>query len=247
MVEHEGLRLVLVTMYGFEALGVRALHAFLKSHGVDVQLLFFRDRLMNEMASFPAGELDLLIEAVAGLRPDLVGISLFSAMAPDATVITRAIQDRLGVPVIWGGYHPTIVPEECIPIADMICIGEGEEPLLELVTALAAGRDPAAIRNLWFRREAKVIRNPLRPLLQDLDALPFFDYQDAGKYYFDGRSLIPRRPLQPSSGRGSHFQAHYVIQTGRGCPFHCSFCSNSVLKEIQAGCGRLCVSAACRA
>ena len=231
------LRVVLVTLYGFEAMGVRALHAFLKSHGCDVQVLFFRDRLMNRMPSLPQAELGLLADAVESLRPDLVGISLFSAMYPDAAQITAALRERLRVPIVWGGYHPTIEPEQCIQVADMICLGEGELPLFELVTALEAGQDPAGIANLWLRRADGVVRNPLRPLIQDLDRLPFFDYGDDGKHYFDGQTLIPGDPFNHPSGRGSHFQAHYVIQTGRGCPFSCSFCSNSVLKDIYAGCG----------
>jgi radical SAM superfamily enzyme YgiQ (UPF0313 family) len=114
---------VLVALYGFEALGVRALHAYLKQHNYDVDILFFRDRLMNQMPSLTSVEVQMLVETLKTLRPNLIGISLFSALFKDVKALTRTIQTQLGVPVIWGGYHPTIVPEDCIEVADFVCIG----------------------------------------------------------------------------------------------------------------------------
>ena len=82
------------------------------------------------------------------------------------------------MPVIWGGTHPTIAPDESIQVADIVCIGEGEYPLLDLANRMSAQREFDYVKNLWIRKEDRIIKNDVGPLIPDLDTLPFPHYGD---------------------------------------------------------------------
>ena len=100
---------------------------------------------------------------------------------------------------------PRSVPEEVAasPAFDVVCVGEGEYALRDLVERLERGEDYADIPNLWVRRDEQVIRNPLRPLIADLDELPYvdrelFDYDEllAANDGWVDMMVGPRLPLQ---------------------------------------------------
>jgi len=124
---------------------------------------------------------------------------------------------------IVGGTHPTLVPEQVLASGgfDAVCVGEGEYPLLELVNALQEGRDWTGIRNLWVRRDGSIVRNPLRPLLENLDELPFPD-----------RELFDYKRILADNGGWLDMMA------GRGCPYGCTYCCNSALRERMKGLGK---------
>ncbi len=103
---------------------------------------------------------------------DVAGFSLMTNHFNHARHVTEAIHHHLDMPVIWGGTHPTVRPEECLEVADAVCIGEGEETMLDVMDLVVEGKEFAGIDNLWIRGGE---RPPLRPLISDLDALPMTD------------------------------------------------------------------------
>ncbi|PIS36516.1 MAG: hypothetical protein COT35_10760, partial [Nitrospirae bacterium CG08_land_8_20_14_0_20_52_24] len=133
------------------------------------------------------------------------------------------------MPVIWGGTHPNVAPEECIQVSDMICIGEGEHPMLELASQFAKGENVHGIQNLWIRTEKEIIRNPVRAPVQDLDSLPFPDYGHEGKYLIEDDSVSGKDPALGAFNLN--------VMGSRGCPYHCSYCCNSVFRQIYKGKG----------
>ncbi len=138
---------------------------------------------------------------------DLVGISTITSTAPRA----YAIGDRcraLGVPVIMGGPHVTYLPEEALAHADFVIRGEGELPLLAFLEARSGQRDLETVPGLSFIKNGRIIHNPSPPPLNDLDQLPFPDFSLLRE---SGRRLSERRVIP--------------VETSRGCPFDCSFCS----------------------
>jgi radical SAM superfamily enzyme YgiQ (UPF0313 family) len=104
---------------------------------------------------------------------------------------------------------------------DVVCVGDGEHPLLDLMTALESGVGFADIPNLWLRRGEDVFRNPLRPLQANLDELPFADRE---LFDFD-------RLLEANDG-------WVDMMAGRGCPYSCTYCSNPGLRERFNGLGK---------
>lgn len=149
----------------------------------------------------------------AALRTaDLVGISTITPTASRAYELADGLR-AAGVPVVMGGPHVTFRPEEALAHADWVVRGEGEAALPALVAALAAGGGDerlAGVPNLsWRGAHGAVTHNPLAPPA-DLDTLPSPDW-----------SLV-RAGVGPL---GQMAQRTVPLQTSRGCPFGCRFCS----------------------
>lgn len=124
----------------------------------------------------------------------------------------------MGIPIVFGGIHPTCVPEEVIKndFVDFVIRGEGEYALLDLVNSLDSGGFNYEIKSVWFKKNGEIIRNPLHPLIQDLDKLPFPD-----------KELFCRED--------SNFKTGHLLMTGRGCFYRCTFCMNNFLKSLYPG------------
>jgi len=215
-------------------LGVRVLAAVLKAEGFQVRQIF----LPRERYFFPDfGEPypPQVLRSVAQLcrDADLVGLTVMSSYLRDACDLTRAIRQCSSAPIIWGGIHPTVRPEECLQHADMVCRGEGEDALLELAQRLRDGRGPLGVDNILVRQGDRIHRMPLRPLRQDIDSLPFADLSVEDSYALVWGELLPmderlryeRYVCTARSTRyllGSSFA--YNTIASRGCRFACSYC-----------------------
>ena len=186
------------------SIGPAFLAAYLREHGHEAALV---------RATFDASEEDVVNE-VESQQPDLLGVSLTTRQWIRAKGLVRAIRARLDVPVIAGGLHATFAPELVLATDgfDYVCLGEGEEALLDLVEALDTGKPTHAIPNIWKRGEAlrPLMRSPLAPL----DRLPFL-----------ARDLLDE-PLGT---------VHMTTQ--RGCPFPCSYCAARMYNQLYAEAG----------
>jgi len=149
-------------------------------------------------------------------QPDLAGFSFTNCEQAWVLQVASLIkQKHPGLPIVAGGPHPTLFPKLVEkPQIDFLVRGEGEEACLELVEALQNRTDYANIKNLCFQHEEKGIVNPMRPLLEDLDTLPFPDRANYYRYKF-----LRDNPVK-------------YFFTGRGCPGNCAFCFNKQLKDI---------------
>jgi radical SAM superfamily enzyme YgiQ (UPF0313 family) len=188
--------IALISLYSTDAIGLRYLKSVLKSRGFDVSVILFKELYLSaDLMSLPnEKEHQLLIKLLSELKPDLVGISLRSSYFKIASHITQKIRQELSLPVIWGGTHPTIAPDECIQVADIICIGEGEYPLLELAERISAGQNYADVKNLWLRKGGQVIKNDVRALISDLNVLPFPHYGDQDMYFVENDEVSAGDP-----------------------------------------------------
>jgi len=138
---------------------------------------------------------------------DLVGISTITSTAPRAYAIADRIRKR-GIPVIMGGPHVTFMAQEALDHADFVIRREGEQALAAFVEAWEKGKDFTAVPNLSYRLNGEIVHNPLQPFLGNLDQVPFPDFA-----------------LLKSTRRGIGRKTPIPVQTSRGCPFDCSFCS----------------------
>ena len=191
--------------------GLMSISAYLKQNGcTDIHFGYYPDK----------DYLEKWQEDLQTIQPQLVGIY---TTAPQFQFIRKMVQtvSNPDVFVILGGPHPTIFPQclEQTPRLNAICRGEGEYPLLDLARALDQGSDVSPIKNLWIRANGQIIRNEARPLIQDLDSLPFVD-----------RELRDHQQVIDNWGL-----SQIRILAGRGCPFSCTFCSNHRIRKVQEG------------
>lgn len=247
------ITLVAPTPPDVAAFGVRTLSAFLKQHGHTVNCIFLPGGVeeYKHTAGFTYRYQAHIVNKVVELaqQSDLIGISFMSNYLDRAIQLCTVLRSNLSVPVIVGGIHPTVQPEECLEFADIVCRGEGEYALLELVQRLETGEAYHDIENLCFKVSGEIIKNPLRPLVQDLDSFPFFDFEMDGQYIYDNRldDIVPMSkemlkncfPLEPHV-EGSFSDSYlrtlsYKTMTTRGCPHHCTFCAEKALADMYSG------------
>ena len=146
------------------------------------------------------------LDVLAG--SDLVGISTITSTAPRAYAIADKCR-AMGIPVLMGGPHVTFLADEALEHADFVFRGEGERPLMAFVDAWEDGRDLTGTPNVSFlAANGRIVHNPVLPFEDDLDRIPYPDL-----------SL-----LKPDLRRRK-FLPPIPVQTSRGCPFDCSFCS----------------------
>jgi radical SAM superfamily enzyme YgiQ (UPF0313 family) len=152
--------------------------------------------------------------------PDLIAFTVVSDDYAWALRWAAHLKARFELPIVFGNVHPTLHPEEVLrePCVDFVVRGEGELTLLELVEALGRGRDFSKILGLGYKDRGQIRINPMRPLIEDMDILPF---PDKDLYY-------ERMP---------YLNHGYTTLTGRGCPYRCSFCDNTSSAKLYASSG----------
>jgi len=204
----------------FENLGVEALSAALTRAGHETAL-FFDPKLFDDTFyhnGFLSNLFDVrtkVIRDLVGWEPDVVAFSVLSDLYPWATNMARSIKEVYKAPIIFGGIHPTSVPDIVIQDqnVDYVVQGEGDETIVELVDYIADGASPADLPNVWSKVNGEIKGNPPRPLIRDLDSLPFPD-----KALYDHTFV-----------KGTRI---YTIMASRGCPHKCTYCNAALLKEL---------------
>jgi radical SAM superfamily enzyme YgiQ (UPF0313 family) len=186
------------------SIGPAFIGAYLRAHGHQVG--FVRAALDSTDAE--------VVQQIVSETPDLVGVSLTTRQWLRARQLVQELRGRSDVRVIAGGIHATFAPEAILAADgfDYVCLGEGEQPMLDLVEALEHGRGTDSIANIWKRGSPG--RPPTRPPLAPLDRLPF----------------LARDLLDEPVGT-----VH--IATQRGCPFPCTYCAARMYNQLYAADG----------
>lgn len=166
---------------------------------------------------------------IASRSPALVATSGFTcnsyACARTAELAKTVNEDNV---TVVGGSHFSFTPDESLagyPEIDYIVRGEGELTLVELIRALNNGRSPRGIAGLSFRHEGNIVHNPPRPLIDNLDSLPYPAYhlveKNLGQYHF---TMMAGKNV-----------TYLNMEGGRGCTHRCSFCTQW---RLWGGCWR---------
>jgi len=187
-------------------LGLAYIGSFVKKHGHAVEIIdtaFCKDLFGN------------IENGISGFKPDFVGISATTPQITSALEIAGYIKKRFPtIKTILGGYHASALPEQSMadPNIDIVVCGEGEMTVAEILD----GKDLNEIKGICFRRDGKIKINPPRPLIENLDFLPFplWEQLPVRSYYFFSQRAIG-------------------VISGRGCPYRCSFCASSVINQYR--------------
>ncbi|MFT3769676.1 MAG: radical SAM protein [Minicystis sp.] len=221
------MKVVFVAL-GQEQLGISILSAVLRRAGHETSLVFdpalFHDRYYFDIPILRDifDRDDAVVDEIVAEKPDLLAFSVLTFTYTWALDIARRAKERLGVPVIFGGVHPSAVPEVCLEndCVDYVCVGEGEDAIVRLCDELGRGvhRPAAPIPNLWWRDErGATVRGPNASFIQDIDSLPFWD-----KELWE--DVVP-------------IGMSYLTMTARGCPYRCTFCFNNFFAKLPGKSG----------
>jgi radical SAM superfamily enzyme YgiQ (UPF0313 family) len=180
-------------------LGIAYLSAIAKRHynGVETRWIFGHD-------------CDTLIKAIEGYSPDIVGFSATSLEFCALRTISDAIRSvRPELPILWGGYHITMLPQDLPASATAAVLGEGEMAFVDLLALCGNGegiepRHLSKIKGVAYRDDGHLVTSDRRALVENLDDLPMPDW-----------SLFQDSGCVPS------------LMSARGCLFKCSFCSST--------------------
>ncbi len=188
------------------AAGPAYIGAYVRQYGHEVAMMHIPLDMTSEQA----------VIAIQQENPDILASSLTSRQWGRARSIYNGIRNLITIPVIVGGPHPTFVSEAVVaePGIDYACLGEGEAPMLDVLTALEAGQpiEHGTIPNIRVSSSptAPEIRDPFEPL----DALPFM-----------ARDLL------------EEYDGVHHLATQRGCPFPCTYCAVPNYNRLYKGIG----------
>ncbi|MEM7305209.1 MAG: radical SAM protein [Planctomycetota bacterium] len=191
-----------------EMLGMMWLSRAIKNAGHEAEALFIPDKKW--------------LDKVKEYDPDVVCYSVTTGMHLFFADINRQVKAAAPSALsVFGGPHPTFSPEylEITEGADAICRGEGEGAVVDLLNRMEAGEDIYETANFWFKKsDGEIVKNPQRPLIQDLDELGF-----------------PDREIVYKTGSIYRNSDRKVFVTQRGCPMNCSFCFHHAWKKKVYG------------
>lgn len=238
------MNVVLISLFHYDNFAVRLLFSYLRDNHIPVFYISFKrlsqkitKTLKNDFvemhdyhAEVTEDDINVLLNQLEKLNPALIGISLQSTHFQIAKRLTQAIKAQFKAPVIWGGSHPTIDPQDCIKYTDIICTGEGFDALLELSKNVLQGKPYNNIKNLWINENGRIIKNEMRPLLKELDFLPFASFDNKNKIYIDaGRVELDKNIDYFGFGlTDDPLKTIHQTMTSFGCPMNCSFCINAL-------------------
>lgn len=185
-------------MFANPPLGIGYLATALRKKGFVVDLFDMAPERMK---------LKDLEEEIVKHQVPIVGISSFVANHGNGMRIAEFVKEKFkDVKVVMGGPQASFLCEEVLNsgVVDVVSLFEGEETIPELVDAFINGKDIANVKGISYRKDGQIVKTEQRPLITDLDSLghPAWDLYELSAYTNPG-----------------------VILTGRGCPYHCIFCS----------------------
>jgi anaerobic magnesium-protoporphyrin IX monomethyl ester cyclase len=203
--------------------GSRLISALLKRAGHRVKTIFLA---RPEPIEYGLDELERLDEIVRSV--DLVMVAVYSSYAFRAVQITEFVHTRYpGMKVIWGGPHCISAPELALRYADAVCFSEGDEAVLQLLEKMDAGLDFIDTPNMAFNHNGTRIINEVLPPFDDLDSLPFSDYNLDDQFLLDN-DLFPmtKEILKGRVAGYPYYIPILFVVTLRGCPHQCTYCNN---------------------
>ena len=219
------MKVGLIALYDLNSFSIRTLHSVLTKEKIYVDSLFFKCENPNNTMDKPSEkEIESLINFIKEKGYDIIGLSVRSSIFSLAKEISLKIRKlKCNTKIVWGGVQVTLNPNECVSYADFIVIGEGERAIVEI----AKNKDLSKIKNIYFKKNNKIIKNDVGYVEENLDNIPPPDFLGKNKYFFNDGKVIPLNT--------SKYKTRYPIMTSRGCPFNCTYCCNNALRGIYRG------------
>jgi len=197
------------TIFRFPPLGLGYIASYLRQNDISTSLIDCTFLSQQEA-----------LDRIQKTNPKIIGIYSMFSMKHPAIRMAKLLRNNCEV-LVAGGPLPTLCPEDFLEDFDIVATGEGEQTMLELVSAIENRRSVSAVRGIVYKKQKKnddprVVYTPPGGFIEDLDSLPF-----PSRDFFDNQSYK------------NHYSEKFGYTTtslisSRGCPFNCDFCSRAV-------------------
>ena len=170
-----------------------------------------------------------LHKQIKEFKPNLIAISSTEDMWELGIKVLNEIKDykrENKVPVVAGGVFATFAPEICIKeeLVDLVCVGEGENALIDLCGRIEKKQEYTDVTNLWVKVDGKIVRKNSISKPVDINENPLLDIS-----LFEDQRLY-----RPMAGK---VYKMLPVETIRGCPFTCRFCNSPDQMKLYKGLG----------
>lgn len=161
---------------------------------------------------------------------DIVAFSSMTSFSELTKTIILAIKEaKPDTYIVWGGIHPIVDPDDAVKFADAVCVGEGEIAFRDFLYAYKKGDDYTHTKNFWFNKKGLVTKNDFYPLQtkEEMDGFPLPLYAENELVYKNSVGFVPMGVAEYRFFNGIAYHTVWSI----GCPFTCSYCSNTKFIE----------------
>ncbi len=198
---------ILEDFFSREILGIMYLSSCLKKAGHKTDIALSQDSL----------------QTAKKFRPDVLAYSTTTGFHKKFLEINTKLREEIDALSIFGGPHPTFFPEMIREDnVDAICIGEGEEAIVDFANRLEKGVTVKDTPNFWVKEKNKIYKNPIRPLIENIDEIPFPDRE----LFYNKYKLARNNKIKSCI-------------TTRGCPYSCTYCFNHQYNKLYRGKGKI--------
>jgi len=191
-------------------LGILSVGSALKKGGYEVKLMNINEKQIDET-----------IKKITEINPDYTGISVMTGIQTQHSAeFSKKLKKISDVKILWGGIHPSLLPEQTIKenYVDYVIEGEGEVTILEFTEKFLGDKNFNDILGLAYKKDGKIFVNFSRPLIENLDKWRLdFSLLDLEQFVF---------PL-------GNYKRVIAYKSSRGCPFGCAFCYNYVFNKSR--------------
>lgn len=240
-----------LTFYDEICIGPRLMSSILKRKGHKASLIIFKGEKYDEIIAegredlkcyayyregilrgslydidkWTANDEECLVSLLSRLSPDILAISTRSFWADLGKQLSSKIRQKFpGMPIIAGGWGPSLEPERFLEFSDYVFFGEGVRVIEDIAETCDSGGDLSSLRNAVFKRNGKLVKNTAYDQLEDLNILPFPDFDTDDKYLItDGRAKTGDEFYNPKM---------YDVYATQGCPLACSYCMSSKWQKV---------------
>ena len=224
---NKDFNILLISLYNDEAYGLRILHSILSKEGYNVKMLFLKineKTIIEGINKVSNLEIELLKECIWKFSPHVIGFSLVSSNFNLYKKIYEQIRPMGIFTIIVGGWQASLNPEETIKYCDILYRGEGESGVNQLIESICYGHSPLFLKNIWINSDIGIFKRKINSLITNFDNIPFPLLDNSNSAYIENNKLTYQDPYFENS--------RYGTMIGRGCPYQCSYCSNSYMKIL---------------